>query len=243
MRRTPLALTPVAALMVALILVAAAAPAAELHVAVTGKDSNSGTPNAPLRTIQRAAELAQPGDVITVHAGVYRERIDPPRGGESDAKRIVYQAAPGEQVEIKGSEIVKNWAKVQAGVWRATLPNSLFGGFNPFGDLIRGDWFEPKGREHHTGAVYFDGVWLAEAARLEDVMAAAGATPLWFARVDDRTTTVWAQFGEADPNDHLTEVNVRRTVFYPTKTGVNYITVRGFVLRHAATNWAPPTAE
>ena len=67
--------------------------AAEFHVATTGQDTNQGTQAAPLHTIQRAAELAQPGDVITVHEGVYRERINPPRGGESDAKRIVYQAA------------------------------------------------------------------------------------------------------------------------------------------------------
>ena len=60
----------------------------------------------------------KPGDVITVHEGIYRERINPPRGGESDAKRIVYQAAPGEKVEIKGSEVVKNWVKVQDDVWK-----------------------------------------------------------------------------------------------------------------------------
>jgi alpha-N-arabinofuranosidase len=39
------------------------------------------------------------------------------------------------------------------------------------------------------------------------------------------------------------EINVRRTVFYPEKPGMNYITVRGFIMRHAATPWAPPTAE
>jgi len=32
-------------------------------------------------------------------------------------------------------------------------------------------------------------------------------------------------------------------VFYPEKPGVNYITVRGFTMMHAATPWAPPTAE
>ena len=37
---------------------------AEYHVAASGADSNPGTPGAPLRTIQRGAELAQPGDVI-----------------------------------------------------------------------------------------------------------------------------------------------------------------------------------
>lgn len=155
-----------------------AAQAAEFHVAADGNDAKSGARSAPLKTIQRAAELAQPGDTITVHQGVYRERINPPRGGESDVKRIVYQAAPGEKAEIKGSEVVTGWKRVQGDVWQATLPNSFFGGFNPYGDLIRGDWFNPKNREHHTGAVYLNGEWLAEAANLSDVLAPAGATPL-----------------------------------------------------------------
>ena len=93
-----------------------------------------------MRTIQRAADLAQPGDVITVHAGVYRERVSPPRGGESDTKRIVYQAASGEKVEIKGSDVVKNWEKVQNDTWKVTLPNTFFGKFNPYSDLVHGDW-------------------------------------------------------------------------------------------------------
>jgi hypothetical protein len=221
----------------------ATAHAAELRVATSGSDTNPGTQAAPLRTIQRAADLAQPGDVVTVHGGVYRERVSPPRGGQSDAKRIVYQAAPGEKVEVKGSEAVKNWAKVQDDVWKATIPNVRFGSFNPYSDLIRGDWFSPKGREHHTGAVYLNGYWLDEAARLEDVLKPAGKIPLWFGRVEKDATTIWAQFKGVNPNEQCVEINVRRTVFYPDKAGRNYITVRGFTLRHAATPWAPPTAE
>ena len=120
-----------------------AAQGAEFHVAVNGADANPGTRQAPLRTVQRAADLAQPGDTITVHAGTYRERINPPRGGESEDSRIVYQAAPGEKVELKGSEVVRGWVKVQDGVWKVTLPNSFFGGFNPYTNVIRGDWFSP----------------------------------------------------------------------------------------------------
>lgn len=217
--------------------------AAELHVAVSGNDVNPGTQARPLRTIQHAADLAQPGDVITVHQGVYRQRIAPPRGGRSDQERIVYQAAPGEKVVIKGSEIVKNWRKVQDNVWKLTLPNSFFGDFNPYRDLIHGDWFSPKGRQHHTGAVYLNGDWLTEAAKREDVLKPAGANPLWFGQVSQDDTTIWAQFPGVNPNEQLVEINVRRTVFYPKNTGINYITLRGFTLRHAATPWAPPTAE
>lgn len=46
-----------------------------------------------------------------------------------------------------------------------------------------------------------------------------------------------------DPNTALVEYNVRQSVFYPEKPFINYITVRGFHICHAATPWAPPTAE
>ena len=220
-----------------------ALPAAEFHVAITGSDANPGTQASPLRTIQRAADLAQPGDTVTVHAGVYRERVNPPRGGESDTKRIVYQAAAGEKVVITGSEVVKKWEKVQDGVWKATLPNNFFGSFNPFAELIAGDWFDPKGRSHHAGAVYLNGHWLTEAVSLEEVLKSMTATPLWFASVDATRTVIWAQFKDIDPNAQQVEVNARRSVFYPDKPGRNYITVRGFTLRNAATPWAPPTVE
>ena len=347
-----------------------------------------------LKTISAAAELAQPRDTIIVHAGVYREEVNPPRGGLSDAHRIVYEAAPGAKVVIKGSESVKGWMHVQNDTWKVTLPNRFFGDFNPYADPIRGDWFDGKGRRHHTGAVYIDGHWLKEAPSKEMVLKPAGTTfkskamseahllniawlqpggnptgkvlaisatrrrgakdvlggelgqvvgdikngnwlefegvdcgsesyelsfhvasldssqleirkdnidgavlgsaimpdtggwdqwktvkvgidvltgvnnlalvfknddasnaeevldykglhesCLWFGEVDENNTTIWAQFKNLDPNERETEINVRQSVFYPRKPGCNYITVRGLTMMHAATPWAPPTAE
>jgi len=227
----------------ALLLLSGAGQARHYHVSVTGNDTDKGTAEAPLQTISRAAEVARPGDVITVHEGVYRERINPLRGGQSDQKRIVYQAAPGEKVVLKGSEVVKGWKKLQNDTWNVTIANSFFGDFNPYSDLIHGDWFNPKGRDHHTGAVYLNGHWLTEAANLNDVLKPIGNTPLWFAQVGRTNTTIWAQFKDVNPNEAEVEINVRRTVFYPDKPNINYITVRGFTMMHAATPWAPPTAE
>ncbi|QNN21939.1 xylosidase [Planctomycetales bacterium ZRK34] len=216
---------------------------AEHHVAQDGDDAHDGSAARPLRTISEAARRAQPGDVITVHEGIYRERIDPPRGGTSDDRRIVYQAAPGQNVVIKGSEIVRGWKKVAHDTWQVTLPNTFFGEFNPYNDPIRGDWFNPRGRVHHTGAVYLNGHWLIEAAKQEEVLQPVQGEPRWFATVADGVTTIWAQLPSVDPNRDGIEINVRRCVFYPSKPGINYITVRGFTLEHAATPWAPPTAE
>jgi len=217
--------------------------AKDYHVSKIGVDGNAGSQAKPFKTISAAAKVAQPGDVITVHEGVYRERVNPPRGGTSDAKRIVYQAAKGEKVVIKGSEIVKGWQKVKGDTWKVELPNRMFDNFNPYADLIRGDWFRPKKRAHHTGSVYLDGHWLIEAAKLDKVLEPVGDTPLWFGRVDKIKTFIWAQLPGVDPNQNGIEINARQAVFYPSETGRNFITVRGFTLEHAATNWAPPTAE
>jgi alpha-L-arabinofuranosidase len=218
----------------------------EYHVSVKGSDSNDGTLSRPFRTIMAAVNLAMPGDVITVHAGVYREQITPLRGGTSENERIVYQAAKGEKVEIKGSEIIKGWKKLENDAWVVKIANSFFGKFNPYDDLIRGDWFwpTPKDRKYHTGAVYLNGDWLMEASQKEEVMNPVDEkNPVWWAAVDSTTTTIWAQFKNADPNKDTVEINTRQTVFYPAKPFTNYITVRGFIMEHAATNWAPPTAE
>ncbi len=225
-----------------LIVLATSLNAAEFHVSITGKDTDTGAASAPFRTIQHAADLAQPGDVITVHAGIYRERINPPRGGESDAKRITYQAAQGEKVVITGAESIKGWTKVTNDTWSVTIPNTFFGAFNPYTDRIRGDWFNSKKREHHTGAVYLNGDWLTEAAKLAEVLKPVSKNPFWFGTVGAENTTIQAQFKGVDPNEANVEINVRQTVFTPKAIGINYLTVRGFDLRNAATPWAPPTA-
>jgi len=226
--------------------------AKEYHVAKTGNDKNPGTLEAPFFTIQAAANMAQPGDVITVHEGVYREWVKPPRGGNSDSERIVFQAAAGKKTEIKGSEKIKGWKKVNENVWSVAIPNTFFGDYNPYTDKIHGDWFNDLGRVHHTGDVYLNGNSLWESALMETVLnppkteIRIGGPPsptFWYCESDKENTFIYANFRNANPNEELVEINVRKACFYPVINNVNYITVRGFTMQHAATQWAPPTAE
>jgi len=226
--------------------------AKEYHVAKSGSDLNKGTPESPFLTIQKAADIAQPGDIIIVHKGIYRERISPPRGGTSNSERISYQAAKDERVEIKGSETITTWKNLTATVWLAKVPNSLFGNYNPYKDLVDGDWFNDKGRNHHTGEVFLNGKSLWEKAVLyevfnpvpvEDSYDPEGSTYTWYCESDDNFTYIYANFHDANPNKELVEINVRRSCFYPDSTNINYITIRGFYMSQAATQWAPPTAE
>src|SRR5919107_6044270 len=107
-----------------------------LHVATTGSDVADGSEAGPFLTINRAAAVAQPGDTVVVHAGEYREWVTPRRGGLSDQRRITYEAAAGEHVVIKGSEVVTGWEPDGGTVWKAVVPNGLFGGFNPYVEEI-----------------------------------------------------------------------------------------------------------
>ena len=64
----------------------------------------------------------------------------------------------------------------------------------------------------------------------------------WYTCQEGEETLLYANFHGVDPNEENVEINVRRNCFYPDKTGVNYITLSGFTVRQAATQWAPPTA-
>jgi len=226
--------------------------AKEYHVSVKGNDSNSGSVQKPFKTINRAVYFAVAGDTITVHAGTYREWVKPVRSGLSNEKRIVFRAAPGEEVFIKGSEAIHNWVNVQGTVWKVTIPNSFFGKYNPYKDSIYGDWFTSFGKTHHTGEVYINGKSLYEVNTLDKVMHAKiltgaidsiGSTYSWYCETNDSITTLWANFHQYQPNTELVEINIRPNCFYPVKTGINYLTITGFHFSQAATQWAPPTAE
>ncbi len=235
------------------------------HVSVNGSDRAVGTLEAPFRTINHAAQIAGPGDTVRVHEGVYREWVDPRSGGITESGRIVYEAAPGERAVIKGSEIVENWEHVEGTVWKKVVANSMFGDWNPFEEIMEGDWMQaPREYKVHLGDVYVNGLSMYEASSREDLYEAkirhtcwqhleAPVPELilhpehtvyrWLAQVDEENTTIYGNFQEIDPNKVLVEISVRKACFYPKKPAVNYITLRGFEIAHGACPWAPPTSD
>jgi hypothetical protein len=75
---------------------------------VGADDNGPGTRERPFRTINKAAQVLQPGERVVIASGTYRECVRPARGGTDPAHMISYEAAPGAKVFIKGSEILKD---------------------------------------------------------------------------------------------------------------------------------------
>jgi len=221
----------------------------DYFVKKTGSNQNPGTFEKPFKTINKAARIAKPGDTVTVHEGVYREWVNPRYGG-SAAKRIVYKSAEGEKVTITGAEIITDWTK-DDDIWKTEIDNRFFKDFNPYDEVLYGDWLFSGTRVFHLGEVYLDGRSMYEVPDLESVRdpepSATSDEPefsvyTWFCQADDDKTTIYANFHDTDPTKGNVEINVRPFCFWPEKPGCGYITVSGFTLKQAATQWAPPTA-
>ncbi len=68
-------------------------------------DSNPGTLASPWRTLQKAANTSNPGDVVLVRGGIYTEAVVFTRGGADDTRRLTFRAYPGETPIVDGSSL------------------------------------------------------------------------------------------------------------------------------------------
>lgn len=223
----------------------------QIYVDGSAVRSGNGSKEYPFQTISEAAKIAVPGDEVMVGPGLYREYVDPVNAGTPEA-RIVYRSIEKGAAIISGAEQVKNWKPYEENVWTARIPNGLFGTYNPYTTLVRGDWFIAT-YIAHTGEVYLNGKSMYEVTELDKVVHPVVYKKswdpdftiyTWYTEQDEATneTVLYANFQGKDPNVENVEINVRENCFYPSKEGVGYITLSGFTVKQAATQWAPPTA-
>lgn len=219
------------------------------YVSASARRSGDGSKEHPFQTITEAAKLALPGDEVLVAPGIYRDNVSPVHAGTPDS-RITYRSIEPLKAVITGAEPVKEWKREEGDVWSARVPNGLFGCYNPYTTCVKGDWYMAK-NPVHTGEVYLNGKAMYEVLSLDEVKNPVkseaswdpeGSMYKWYTTQEGDYTVLYANFRGADPNQESVEINVRRNCFYPQKEGVGYITLSGFTIKQAATNWAPPTA-
>jgi hypothetical protein len=224
-------------------------------------DSNPGTKERPLKTINRAAQLLRPGERVIVSAGLYRECVHPLRGGTDPEHMITYQAEPGAKVVISGGEIVKTkWVQSEPWVqdnrtevhkatveqiWMAHLPSELFSGYNPF-EVAN---FRHVDQESYwysgLSALFADpkthlflqvcGLLFQNGKRLEQVTR--------YTDLFTKEGAYWVEpngvkvhistFGGVDPNQAEWEATAREQIFAPEAYHLGYIKVKGFTMEYA----------
>ena len=223
----------------------------KIYVDTNAACNGNGSEYSPFRTIHEAAKIAQPGDEVLVAPGIYREYVDPVFAGREDA-RITYRSIKPLEAVITGAESVKSWKHYQGNTFVCRVANSVFGSYNPYTTAVYGDWYFAKA-DKHTGCVYLNGRAMYEAVTLDECLKGEvypcswvpeESVFKWYTEQDTEKdeTVIYANFQGKDPNTEDVEINVRRECFFPSKTGVNYITVSGFTICKAATTWAPPAA-
>lgn len=197
----------------------------------SASDRNPGTENKPFRTINAAAQQAQPGDTILVHAGIYRERVIPPRSGNPD-QPIVYEAAPGESVVLRGSEVWSatpvsaDTSTTSSAYWEGPLPKKLFPDPDPFTKQLER---MPEG--YLRGQVFCQSLPLRQVLDQKTLTAQPGA---WYFDPQKRWLRVHLDQAYPVSKPPFLEVSTRRAVFAPKIRGLGYIHVKGFVMEHGA---------
>ncbi len=220
-----------------------------LYVNANASRDGNGSKAMPFKHIDDAARVAVAGDEILVAPGVYREKVTPRHGGTAE-KRIVYRSEEPLGAVITGAEPLTGWEPYEGDVWVNRVDNGVFGSYNPYIEMVCGDWyFAPTVR--HTGAVFLNDRMMYETVTLEVCLAGEAdptawdpeaSTWKWFTRQEGDATVLFANFHGLDPNAQKVEILARRNCFMPDENGVDYITVSGFDINKGATTWAPPAA-
>ena len=219
------------------------------YVNARAERDGNGSKQRPFKHIDDAARIAVAGDEVIVAPGIYREKVTPRNAGTEDA-RIVYRSEKPLGAVITGAELLTGWTKQKNGVWVNRVKNSMFGSYNPYTEMVCGDWyFAPTVR--HTGSIFLDDRMMYETVSLDECAKGEkdpcswdpeGSTWKWFTEQDGDDTVIYANFHRLNPNNHKVEIVVRRNCFMPDENGIGYITVSGFDINKGATTWAPPAA-
>ena len=207
---------------------------AQQHAAAS--DDSPGTADEPWLTVNKAALVMGAGDRVIVHAGLYREHVDPQNSGRPGAP-IIYEAAEGEDVVLTGADVLTGWERMLGDRPIYSVPW-------PYKFIInhvdgKPIYHHPADDEHLRSGrpeqIIVDGeVWDSP----ELVLSLDDMEPRTFFP-DVETEKLYLRLADdADPNEHEVEGSTRALVFgtHPWSNHTfDHVWVRGFTFRYGAT--------
>lgn len=216
----------------------------------SASDDNPGTADRPFSTINKAAAVVSPGERVLIHEGTYRECVRPLRGGDGPDRMIWYQAVPGEEVRVLGSERWKpdltlsaGWQVGSGSVWMADLPADWLRDYNPFAvlnlpqseysrSLTGNSMYEMQKRR---GMVFAGGKPLTQVLICKELATVDGA--FWIESPGRLHIRMW---DDADPRGLSFEVTTREQIFAPRDLYLGYVRISGIRFEYGANGFPVP---
>lgn len=219
----------------------------------SASDSGDGSSTTPFRTINRAAEVVQPGERVLVASGIYREQVQPFRGGTGPDDMVTFEGEAGQTTVIRGSCVLPpDWRRASprsrgGDVWTLRLPEAEFADNNPFAQ-VNLDKSDPTNWQSanpepvcpadilRRGLIFQDGRRLEQVGTIDDL----AGTSSGYCVGDDGWTIHLTPAGGADPNSVLMEATNRAQGFAPTHPDVNYLRLTRFAVEQVGNGFAYP---
>ena len=185
-----------------------------------------GTAALPWKTISKAAEKVNPGDVVIIHEGIYRERVLIKTSG-TEQQPIRFEAAPGERVILTGADQLTGWTKLPSEnpIFTIAWPYSFVNNAKT-GSMIHPD------DEYHKLIGRCEQV-IVNGYLLKQVLVASQLAPGTFCSdTGNKILYAWdATNRDMNSRDIYAEASVRSEIL---RVEGAYIQVRGLQFRYAA---------
>jgi parallel beta-helix repeat protein len=185
-------------------------------------DDGPGTSLQPWKSLGKAAAQVDPGDIVLVRGGIYREQVVVKSNGTAE-KPIRFEAAPGEHVVVTGADRLTGWRKPAEGppIYTAAWPHKFI------------TW---NSSMTHPNDAYHRVIGRCEQVAVENyllrqVLEPAELAPgTFFADVTNQVLHVWDIAGR-DLSKLAVEAAVRQEIFRVTG---DHVHLRGLRFRYAA---------
>ena len=200
---------------------------AQVHVNVSrGSDSNPGTADKPLKTLNKGLEKALSnrrsgkGTLIRVYPGTYRESID--RYASSSGKPIVFEAVEPGKAIISGSEVWTGWS-CSSGVCSHRWPYN---------------WGSASSSDNRKSALSRRREMVIVNGKNLDQTLSKSSLKAGSFYVDERADKIFVKPPSGGTLSNTTvEVSTRETLFRTPR--LNDLVLKGLVFQHASSHWKP----
>jgi len=198
---------------------------------IQASDNNPGTENLPLKTLNKAAEIARQnyrsnlGTKAIVYPGIYRESVELIIENKNLNVPIIFEAKEPGKVIVSGSDIWKNWTQYQnSKIYTHNWPYKWEIPDNPWPKNVE---VSPIVRRKEI--VFINGKLLKQKLSLTELTEGT-----FYISEQEGKIYIDPEWG-TDIKNSIIEVGTRNSLFF--SKGISNLVIRGITFQHASSHF------